>query len=228
MPLTGNPRPGAPHPESPTPGVTVCWAAKGGAGTSVIVASLGLSLPRPVVLVDLAGDLPAVLGMPEPAGPGVHDWLLSDAPTEQLHDLSVAVTDDVTLIVAGSTRCVADRHRWDDLVSALGSDGQSVVIDAGTGAPPVDLHDLADRSLLVTRACYLALRHAVAAPVRPTGIVLVCEPGRALRAVDVETAVGAPVVASVAIDPAVARAVDAGLLTARLPRVMQRDLRGAA
>lgn len=87
---------------------------------------------------------------------------------------------------------------------------------------------MADRSLLVTRACYLALRRAVSAPIRPTGVVLVAEPGRALRATDVEAAVGAPVVATVAVDPAVARAVDAGLLTARLPRLMERDLRRIA
>ena len=36
------------------------------------------------------------------------------------------------------------------------------------------------------------------------------------------------VVASVSVDPAVARAVDAGLLTSRVPRVLQRELRGAA
>jgi hypothetical protein len=37
-----------------------------------------------------------------------------------------------------------------------------------------------------------------------------------------------PVEATVAIDPAIARAVDAGLLAARLPRSLGRDLRRVA
>ncbi len=72
-------------------------------------------------------------------------------------------------------------------------------------------------SLLVTRACYLALRRAADPPLRPSGVVLVTEPGRALDRTDVEQVVGAPVRAEVAFDPAVARAVDAGLLASRLP-----------
>lgn len=212
----------------PRPVVTVCWAAKGGSGTSVVTAALALATPPPVVMVDLAGDLPAVLGIPEPVGPGVHDWLASDAPSERLHDLTVAVSDGVALLPAGGIRAVAGRARWDDLLSALGSDDHTVVVDAGTGSPPPELHQLADRTLLVTRACYLALRRAVAAPLRPSGVVLVAEHARALRRLDVETAIGAPVIATVPIDPAVARAVDAGLLAARLPRVVQRELRRAA
>ena len=48
--------------------------------------------------------------------------------------------------------------------------------------------------------------------------MLVSEPGRSLRAADVERSVGAPVVATVSLDVAVARAVDAGLLDARACR----------
>lgn len=228
-----------PHPSSTGPrscgsgavhsGTTVCWAPKGGSGTTVVAATLGLSLPRPVVFVDLAGDLPAVLGLAEPHGPGVHDWLASDAPADQLHDLTVTVRSDpdgdITLIPAGIARSTGDPRRWELLLAALSSDGHNVVVDAGTGPPPDSLHHAADRSLMVTRACYLALRRAVASPVRPSGVVLVAEPGRALRAADVETAMGAPVVATVTVDPSVARAVDAGLLAARLPRMIQRDLR---
>ncbi|CAN5426813.1 hypothetical protein BH23ACT3_BH23ACT3_16980 [soil metagenome] len=228
MPLSGS------SPDASRSGTTLCWAAKGGSGTTVVSAALALSPPRPVVVVDLAGDLPAVFGLPEPGGPGVHDWLASDAPAEQLHDLTVGVCDEVTLLPAGTlpgglvTAAGDSTERWDDLLSALTSDGHRVVIDGGTGVPPVAAHELVDRSLLVTRSCYMALRRAVASPLRPSAIVLVSEPGRALRAIDVETAVGAPVIATVAIDPAVARAVDAGLLAARLPRLIQRDLRGAA
>lgn len=54
------------------------------------------------------------------------------------------------------------------------------------------------------------------------------EPGRALDRTDVETVVGAPVQAEVPLDPAVARAVDAGLLASRLPRGLERALRRTA
>jgi hypothetical protein len=103
-----------------------------------------------------------------------------------------------------------------------------VYVDAGTGAPPPALLDGDVRSLLVTRACYISLQRAVSAGCRPDGVVLVTEPGRSLRAPDVASTTGAPVVASVSVDVAVARAVDAGLLASRVPRLLQRELRGAA
>ena len=56
--------------------------------------------------------------------------------------------------------------------------------------------------------------------VRPTGVVLIDEPGRALTSRDVEHALGVPVVAEARLDPAVARAVDAGL--ARSPGFLDR------
>jgi hypothetical protein len=63
---------------------------------------------------------------------------------------------------------------------------------------------------------------------RPSGVVVVDEPGRALSERDIEAALGAPIVASVSLDPAIARAVDSGLLAARLPSVMGRELTDAA
>ncbi len=103
-----------------------------------------------------------------------------------------------------------------------------VVIDAGTTPPHNELVQPGVRSLLVTRGCYLALRRAVASAARPHGIVLVAEPGRSLRRREVEQSIGTPVVATVSLDPAVARAVDAGLLNACLPKALRRELRGAA
>ena len=55
-------------------------------------------------------------------------------------------------------------------------------------------------------------------------VVLIEEPGRKLDAVDVEHSLGVPVEAVVLVDPAVARAVDAGLLLARLPTTLRRAL----
>ena len=53
---------------------------------------------------------------------------------------------------------------------------------------------------------------------RPNGVIVVDEPGHALTVRDIERAIGAPVVAVMSFDPAIARAVDAGLLATRLPR----------
>jgi hypothetical protein len=82
--------------------------------------------------------------------------------------------------------------------------------------------------LLVLRPCYLALRRAVASSLRPSGVVLVEEAGRALGRRDVESALGVPVRAVVAHDPRIARAVDAGLLARRLPGLLERPLRHVA
>ncbi|MET0460529.1 MAG: hypothetical protein ABW195_14855 [Ilumatobacteraceae bacterium] len=206
--------------------VTVCWAVKGGSGTTVVAATLALSHPAHSLLVDLDGELPAVLGLPEPSGQGVADWLGSDAPPDALDDLAVFVDRTTRLIPRGSGPVDLRATRWGELGEWLTAH-PAAFVDTGTHPPPLDLLDGDVRSLLVTRACYLALRRAVTAPCRPDGVVLVHEAGRALRAPDVARAVGAPVVASVSIDPAVARAVDAGLLSTRLPRLLTRELRRA-
>ncbi len=213
------------HPLNRT---TMCWSAKGGSGTTVITASLGLCSSSPVTLIDLAGDLPAVLGIAEPSGPGILEWLQSSSPIERLGDITIDVTEGVQLLPAGRGDRSAVSARWPELLNALTTENHRVMIDAGTGQPPHGAHNAVDRSVLVTRACYLALRRVVASPIRPTGIILINEVGRALREVDVEAAVGAPILASVTLDPQIARCVDAGLMAARLPRMIRRDLDPAA
>jgi hypothetical protein len=206
----------------------VCWAAKGGSGTSVVTAVLGLVAPPPVLLVDLDGDLPHVLGLTEPPGAGVLDWVASAAEPSALARLRVPVRPGVELLAAGEGRADPSAGRWADLGAALRACDGTVVADAGTGAPPLGLVERADRRLLVTRPCFLALRRATGGAVHPTGVILVEEPGRALRRDDVEHALAAPVVAEVSVDPAVARAVDAGLLRCALPRGVRSDLRSVA
>jgi hypothetical protein len=207
--------------------ITVCWSAKGGSGTTVIAATLALTNATNSLLIDLDGELPAALGLPEPAGQGIADWLTSDAPPDAIADLAVEINRTTQLVPRGAVPVDRRSPRWAEVGAWLSERPYAVVVDAAGGDPPNPLGDVG-RTLLVTRACYLALRRAVATPWRPDGVVLVAEPGRALRASDVERAVGVPVVATVSLDPAVARAVDAGLLAARLPRVLQRELRGAA
>jgi hypothetical protein len=207
--------------------VTVCWSAKGGSGTTVVAATLALASPNDSLLIDLDGELPAVLGLPEPNGQGIADWLASDASPDAVADLATEINRSTRLVSRGARPVDRRSPRWGELARWLSARPYSIVVDASTGDPPNPLGEVG-RSLLVTRACYLALRRAAATPWRPDGVVLVTEPGRALRVPDVERALGVPVVASISHDPAVARAVDAGLLAARLPRVLRRELRGAA
>ena len=105
-----------------------------------------------------------------------------------------------------------------------------MVVDCSSGSEPAGLAVAASASLslLVLRPCYLALRRALASPLRPSGVILVDEPGRSLGRADVEEALGVPVQARVAWDPTVARCVDAGLLGGRVPRALERALRQAA
>jgi len=113
--------------------------------------------------------------------------------------------------------------------------------DRGDGRPPDDdegvlvadlgrLSDLSDdqashhddeasRWLVVRGPCHLSLRAAIDHPWRPDGIVLLVEPGRPLSAADVTDVLGAPILAQVPVEAAVARAIDAGLLQGRLDRL---------
>ena len=209
----------------------VCWSSKGGSGTTVVSAALALthSHHRSVVLVDLVGDQPAALGLPEPSGPGVSDWLASPTATsDALGRLTITVTDSLSLLPLGTCTTLASSERWLAFVTALAELDAHAVIDAGTGVPPAELLSVGGHSLLVTRSCYLGLRRAVNASVTPTGVVVVLEPGRALTATDIERALGAPVLAEIPFDPAIARAVDAGLLASRLPRALSLRLKDVA
>ena len=223
--------------------LTLCWAAKGGSGTTVVTALLALAAPRRSLIVDLAGEMPTVLGLPEPDRPGVIDWLAGDGPVGQLVDLLVDVDDSTALLPRSIVATVGvgsdDRHRpraaparWEQLAGWLAEwcdrHGGDVWIDAGSGCPNASLAAIIPRRWLVTRSCYLALRRAIHAAVRPTGIVLVTECGRSLSADDIERSLGAPIVAQIAHDPKVASAVDAGLLVTRPPLGVRRELRRVA
>jgi hypothetical protein len=217
----------------------VCWSVKGGSGTTVVAAALTLMLarthPQGALGVDLGGDLSTALGVPATAGPGLVDWLQADDSVgeDALLCLSTCAGDGVELIGPGTDR---DREpptagpglaRWERAAAALAGVTRPVVVDA-TDAPPRPLLERATASLLVLRSCYLALRRATSLPGPVSGIVLVAEPGRALGRREIESAVGVPVVAEVPVEPGIARAVDAGLLSCRMPMVLGRALRSVA
>ncbi len=219
--------------------ITLCHAAKGGSGTTVVACTRAIRSPGPVLLVDLEGDVPEMLGLDAPSRPGVLQWLASRAPIAHLDDLLVEVTPNCTLLPAfeatarRTTAVTDDRERWDGLIDWLvewaDDSGGSVVIDAGTTELPPSFVEQCPTRWLVTRACYLALRRAGRLRIRPTGVILVDEPGRSLGRSDVETAVGASIVATLSWDVRVARSVDTGLLLGgRLPRSLGRAFAGVA
>lgn len=215
-----------------------CWSVKGGVGTTVVSVALATTLARVhaldggALLVDLAGDVPATLGLPDPRDPGLTGWTSAgeDVAADALARLELSVGPGLALLPRGRGR-PGPAARHEVLARLLGAEARPVVVDAGVvgpDSPGLPLASEASRSLLVTRACYLGLRRAVDLPVRPSGVVLLREPGRTMGREDVETVVGAPVVADIAVDPSVARAVDAGVLARRVPRALARSLRAAA
>lgn len=212
-----------------------CWSAKAGVGTSVVAAALAFVTadrhPSGSLLVDAVGDQPAVLGLPDVGSPGWSAWLeAEDAPETGLRRLEVELRAGVHLLPRGEREI--DDPDLSRLANALESDARPVVVDVGLVSSRQRTNaDLARRgtpSVLVVRPCYLALRAALDAPVRPDGVIVVDEPERALGPIDVEQVVGVPVFAVVRADPAVARAVDAGLLGQRIPRSLARPLAGVA
>jgi MinD-like ATPase involved in chromosome partitioning or flagellar assembly len=218
--------------------LTACWSVKGGSGTTTIAAALTMALAhhgRSVVAADFAGDLPVALGLPSPTGPGLRDWLDAGAQVPADGLARIAQREGAITVVprgawsTGAGR--ADTEAAARLATALCAlpPGGPVVADCGLATSPGlrAFVDAADRSLLVVRACYLALRRAVDAP-RPTAIVVVREPGRSLSPTDIEDTLGVPIATVVDWDPQVAHAVDTGLLRTRLPRRVVQSLRSVA
>ena len=222
------------------------WSPKGGSGTSVVTAALGsfLARRRPVLLADLAGDLPAIAGLaPERTHPGLSrapfpslaSWLSAGpaAPSDALDTLVLPIADGLGLLPLGPA---APGMRIADLAAESGAalaaalhDGPTVVADAGRAEHPVQraVVEVADVSLIVVRGCYLALRRAVddQLTARARGAVVLDEPGRSLSPADVADVLGCPVLASIAVDPSVSRVVDAGLLLHRPPPRLTGPLR---
>lgn len=206
---------------------TALWSMKGGSGVSSVACMLAIAQVErasPTALLDLDGDVPALLGMNETDGPGLADWLATPSRSSStLARITQDVAPDLQVIVRGKGVLSPDAEV---LVEALADFDQLTIVDCGTlsTAVAVGMAAAATQRLVVTRPCYLALRALRATPVRPTGVIMVDERGRALGRSDVEAVVGAPVIASIASDPAIARALDAGLLSTRLPRGLIRAL----
>lgn len=212
------------------------WTAKPGSGCTTTAVALASQLAArrrcDVLLVDLGGDVVAACGLTEPQM-GLADWLAApDASDDSLRRIEVPLTSSVSLLPLGhATSWPAERGRL--LHRLLHHDSRPVVVDVSTvgadaGTPMARLRERFaddDSSLLVTTSCYVAMRRAMSLTVRPGGVVLLRQTGRALDRRLVSQMIGAPVVCELDHDPAVARAVDAGLLARRAPRSYARQVR---
>jgi cellulose biosynthesis protein BcsQ len=214
------------------------WSPKGGSGTSVVAAACAIVLAgdRGARLVDLDGDQAAVLGLApssvtEPAPRGVRDWLAvgPEAPADALGRLAVEAAPGLVLLPPGAADRTASGESGAALGVVLRDAGVAVVADCGRAddAASRALVEVSDVSVIVIRACYLALRRAASDELvrSASGIVMVEEPGRALGAREVADVLGVPVLASVPVRATVARVVDAGVLVARLPDCLARPTR---
>ena len=246
------------------------WSPKGGVGTTTVVAGLAAHCfgRIPVLIVDLGGDVAAMLGC-EPPETGWGDWVTAQAAPASgaLIRSSSLVAPDVRLLAPGRVgqsqlmgRFGGRVGRTNGWPSSDGLEGEPGHADARTsssafvngsvsrafwqqlsGFDGMVIIDAADgRHLLVDwftvhgaqvwmtmRGCYLGMRraaHARTALGPPDGIVWVSEAGRAIRSADAQKVLRAPVVADVPWRPAIARAVDAGLILRRPPEALSRAL----
>lgn len=217
------------------------WSATGGSGTSVLTAACALVLARQardsgqsggVRVADLAGDLPAVFGIGADPDVGLAEWLDAgaEAPTEALDRLLIEVCSGVALLPRGRGPRVPTRLPAPEsgaaLAVALGHGSSPVLVDCGTAREPAAraVVEVADVAVVVLRGCYLALRRAVHAPPleHTAGVVLLDEPGRSLGAKEIGEVLDLPVLARIPVQERIARAVDAGVLPARLPEALAR------
>ena len=229
------------------------WSTKGGSGVTATAAMLALGAGDAApdggrtVLVDACGDAIGALGAQVPReSPGLADCCGSDEPVSAklAQRLPRQVTNSMSLLHYGDG-VITDGDRAAATALAAAANADTLIMDLGClsrpgPARPRDdephppepelaarrrMADGVDHSILVTRACYLSLRRVAMCPVRPTGVILIEEPGRALTSASVENAVGAPVVAIIPHDPAVARSIDAGLTSLGVPSEIRRRLR---
>jgi hypothetical protein len=167
--------------------------ARGGHGTSTIAAAAALfaaAEQRTILVSDDPAASAALVGAPMPVG---------------------AECVDVTPRLTLTTR------------PELHADAEVIVVDAGRLATEATVEaprtGETRRYVVLRGPCYVALATILAAGgPTPDGIIVVSEPGRALSERDVAEILGVAVAATIPIDPAVARAIDAGLLPSRVHR----------
>ena len=207
---------------------TILSSPKGGTGTSVVAASLAIvsSSSTPTLLVDLAGDQAAILGLPQPPI-GLSDW--ANGMTYREFDEIVSLCHDNLYLAPTGTFDfeTLNANAWDKLSRALSlkhSEGCNVIVDLSRADIPLALRKIVDTCYLVTRPCYLALRRSVDLETAFSGVIVVNEPDRVLTSRDVESVLKLKCVAEIPCTSEISRRVDSGLLKSRLPMALQSVL----
>lgn len=209
------------------------WSAKGGVGTSVVTAALAVAVAQRhgrVRVVDACGDHPALFGRDPDPELGLGDWLAAgpDAPADGLDRLALDVAPGVEMLPFGSSSPAIGSSAAAALLTALEGCSMPCVADVGSSddALATAVREGASRSVLVVRTCYTALRRSVnhGAASDIDALVVVEDPGRALRAADLEAVLSAPVTATVPVRPSIAQVVDAGVLAVRPPAALLRPM----
>lgn len=202
---------------------TIFMSSKGGNCTTVTATAFSLiaaSRGLPTVLIDLCGDVPSVIGTPEPPSAGINDWLAEDSilDAEALVKLGTPVSPGLVVVHRGA-RFVQGQPRWSDLAAAITTLPMNIIVDAGIGYLPDELRNAGAEVTMVVKQCYLSLRRATQLS-RPTNVVVIREEGRALTVKDVGHVIGSPIVAEIPYEASISRAVDAGLLMSRAEQLM--------
>ena len=207
---------------------TILSSPKGGTGTSVVAASLAIvsSSSSPTLLVDLAGDQAAILGLPQPPI-GLSDW--ANGMTYREFDEIISLCHDNLYLAPTGTFDfeTLNANAWDKFLRALSlkhSEGYNIIVDLGRADIPLALRKIVDTCYLVTRPCYLALRRAVDLETAFSGVIVVNEPDRVLTSRDVESVLKLKCVAEIPYTSEISRRVDSGLLKSRLPMTLQSVL----
>lgn len=206
--------------------LVLCWSPKGGSGTSVVATGLAIVESRSAtdrnndartVIVDLAGDVPAILGIEDPLV-GIAEWI-SDPTSFDIRTLIVDRETELGVLPRGRATLPESRSgAWSRLAAELTNLSTScctIIVDAGRGPVPRELESVADHRYIVVRPCYLALRRARLIDHSSDAVIIVTEPDRALRQADVARVLGLPIAATLDISADIARRVDAGIITSR-------------
>lgn len=175
-------------------------ARKGGVGTSTVAASLAVSLsisnPYSVLLIDPSdnADVLSIMGLSVPFS---RDQEIVDG----IHGLTIRRPDiDKT------------RQATAEDISAF----SFVVIDAGLRPRSSTYFGTEPFRISVVTNSYLSLRAQTLSPVKPDAHVCLYNDQLVLTSGDVRSVLGRDaLVRDVAVDPAVSRAIDAGLYTLR-------------
>ena len=201
--------------------ILTIYSHKGGQGVTTIAAALATltaNAGHRTLIIDTGTDQVAVHGITTDKWAALGDYLTTTAVT--LDDITTNIGDRLDLIETGDTPITFDTLTYGLFTGGLGH-YDTVIIDTTPAAQPWTRP--ADARILVTRPCHLSLRHATGQR-RPDHVVVITEPGRSLDTGDIEAVTGTAISAIIGHDPHIARAVNAGTLTSRLPRSLARAL----